>query len=351
MLNCLKKINKKIINMISNSDGVTLLELVVALAILALVLSPFYAHFVQSIKMEHYTKDVIKGEYIAQRVLENEKQLAGITFKDETNYDEIRDKIDNLASGVAYTTPYIEIDDKFVKITYMNESATLSDDNTDLYELPNQDFGCTPRVEASGDIFLDFLLPHWSNPVSFKVTDPSKVSVKLINKIDSITGDWGTDYELWISNTNDVNWTPNPDPNDWKKVLDFSHINNVTNPDGTKDTKIAMLFNCANAQDLPSGEDNVVNLHVSTNMPNQVGDESKRFTVYEIDPLKRFEITTNINDNAGQVEIYRGLDEDSYAKIISDQQYYWVIVNVYSSTNATTQRRLAKLHSSVRKKL
>ncbi len=350
MRSCFGNKIKKYIDNICNSNGVTLLELVVAIAILAMVLSPFYGHFIQSVKIENLTKRMIKAEYIAQKLLEDEKESAGVTFKNESNYNDILNNISNLAIGSSYTAPYIEIDGEFVKMVYKNETGIHSPDNDDLYPQPEEIFTCTVTNVGSANTTLKFQLTGTNTSKTFVVPNVSTPSIKLINKVDVGTGVCGDDYELWFSETNAVNWSSN-DPANWEKVFEFTHTNNVVNPQGEKDTKIAMLFDCDYAGGVPNGDESIVNLYVATDTPSKVGIENKEFTIYEIDPLDRFELTTNVADNSGVVDIYRGFDENSYAEIIANQQYYWLTINVYTSDDESSQKCLNTLHSSIRKKL
>ncbi len=338
---------------IKNSDGVTLLELVVAVAILALVIAPFYAHFLQSIKIEQYAKDVIKGEYIAQKVLELEKQSLGASMIIDATESDANAIINNLMSELSklengpgkdnsFTTDYHEVNGMYVKTTYElsddydNKPDTMdSPDIVDSYKnlkLDSPDFKCSAiyKDNTTWELIFDGDAGTKTVTLGSDKDDPYEPSLKLV--YNSATGN----CNVWVSKNNTVPF----DPSTWTNV--YTVEKNAADPD----PNVRMLFDCNDINNYPEEDQQFINLYVSTNMPKKVGDKKKKFKVYEIDPLDKFEILTQSSENSGIVEVYRGIDADPSDGFFGT--YYWVTIDVYSSDDESEQRKLAQLHSSVR---
>lgn len=123
-----------------NENGMTLLELLLAIAILSIVITPFYTQFVQSVELGERSERIVRAEYIAQKkVLEEEKkrspQIPNTGNKRETTIDTFK-----------------------VVLTYIDQSDEINDSDNNLeyfVDSSSFDYQIVPNV-SNGKVSFNF---------------------------------------------------------------------------------------------------------------------------------------------------------------------------------------------------
>lgn len=72
----------KLINQIKKEDGVTLVELLAAIAILSIIVTAFLAYFIQAANTNHRTDEVNEATFLAQEEMEEVIHLSKTNSKD-----------------------------------------------------------------------------------------------------------------------------------------------------------------------------------------------------------------------------------------------------------------------------
>lgn len=284
---------KSLKQILKNTNGITLVELLVALSIISLILGPYFAHFIQSVKIGKHAEQVVHAEYVAQSVLEREKQFPKPP-------DGMKEK----------GTKSEEIDGFNVKITYEDKSPNDLATKPNLYTLEKTDatakFFFNPKTNG---VELEFV--HSSNERNFPLGNNPQVGIKLEKSEEANA------YNLFFQSNKSASW-----------VSVFKITKSQNKP-------VTLLFD--RPQILP-------NESLSVDLFSSASEETP-FHVYVKDPNRQMAFRAKVSEaENGIVNIYRGF-EDQASSGEDSSKYYWINIAVSNRSN----EMLATLYSAVRK--
>ncbi len=289
--------------MYNNQKGFTLLELLIAAAILAMVISPYFTQFVKSTEIGERSERIVRAEFIAQRVLEEEKRLP---------------QIPDLKNNRTET-----IDGLIVQVTYSNETGSINKSTGELKiynKIVNHDLSFVPIIDfADVDVRFDSM--------------DSSVSTLASNLA------FGDELTVHLNSTPTLN----------RYVLSYSinggveqNIDTITKADGES---VVLRFNGTETSETST----LLNFSLA-NMTS--GFDERTLELYEYDDDSRnFNFKTN-NSSTGDTSLYLKLTTDTESNESNDLNYYWVHIAVIESEDEfvdSNDEVIYELHSAIRK--
>jgi len=287
--------------MLKNEKGMTLLELLIAVAILALVVGPYFSQFVTSVEIGERSERVVRAEFVAQAVLEEEKQRIKIL-------DDGKPK---------------ERDGFQVVVSYENHSGDIntSDGSLEFYDgAVEPDYTLVPVVKSS------------STDVQFRPL--SKASYTTASGIDR-----GGLLTIYLEST--------PVDNQYEMYYQIGVGNKTKLYDSMTITDGEVVNLKFQAPQDTSAEDVLPNTNLmSINLINNTeGKKERLLQLHEFDDdYRNFNFSTD-NSSSGEVTLFLKLTSDVAANVNVRQGYYWVHIEVFDSA----KELMAELHSAVRK--
>ncbi len=285
--------------MLKNQKGVTLLEVLIAVAILAMIIGPYFSKFIQATEIGERSERVVRAEFVAQDYLEREKRLPNIPVAGNKNI--INDIDSNMRVEITYSDQTGQVEGTAGDIQVYSENTT-------------KDLVITP-TNVGGDVEL-------SITNSSDVVLVSSISVpdsEVINIILSET----TTNDLY-----DVKYSVAGG-----SELDIGSV-----------TKLAgeIVRFSLDSQKLLNEPPSSITFNI-VNLTSGIGE--RNFQLYEYDDtFKVYDIVID-GSSTGSVELYLKLDSDPSVTLNNDLNYYWVKIEVFDETDEL----LAELYSSIRK--
>jgi len=127
-----------------NRNGYSLLELIIAMGLLALLAGPFVSIFVDSLKINKMSDNVVKANYIAQKYMEEYKSKVEYEFKESDLKTATSTTVETFDNSVLY-----EIDEAL--IYYYNANEITLKNNIKEFEVKNAvDRKYVLRLDDSG---------------------------------------------------------------------------------------------------------------------------------------------------------------------------------------------------------
>lgn len=281
--------------MIKDQKGFTLLELLIAVAILALVMSPFFSQFVKSTEIGERSERIVRAEYIAQKAIEEEKRL--VSLPDSGNTRSFVE--DNFTVVLTYS-------DKTSDVNTSNEQLKLFIDDT------SPDLVIKPTISLS-KVSLDF----------YK-------NAALISSINDMP--YGDKLSLYLdSNASVSSYSLNFD-------IEGGESGSITNLTKLDTEDVILRF-----EGVESGVNGTLLNVILVNRTD--GTDERKMKLFEVDDLENnFNFITGIG-SSGDVETTLKLISNPSTQIDNNLDYYWVQVQVIDSSGEV----MAELYSSVRK--
>lgn len=281
--------------MLKNNKGVTLLELLIAIALLSLLIGPYFSHFITSTKIGERSERIVRAEFIAQKYLEMEKSnrtipVSGVK-KEQEDHFEIVITYNDKTDGINQSTRTLEIyDDSQEYDLIMRPDLNLSDSSIAFELAGGTELDETSDISFGGDLLLS--LDEGTQPneyfLSYQINGGTPTTLPGFPI--------STDDELAIKFL-----TPEIGITD--KILDIE-LANLTS-----------------------------------------GDSEVTFVLFEYDDDNRnYEFSTS-NLSIGDVSLFLKLTSDTDENIDNTLDYYWVNIEVIDSTGEV----MAELHSSIRR--
>lgn len=291
--------------MLKNQKGVTLLELIIAIGILALVIGPYLNQFVKATEIGERSERIVRAEYAAQKKLE-EVKLAPDPSKNNTP---------ELYEGFT------------VKVKYLDKTTSV---NTDSGELNLYDSQITPDIVIiptyeSGLSHVEFQTNAGASK-GFIQNLSSDQEVTLYLEETSVTNSYKLKYRLEEGELTDIMTLT--------KTLDEDLVIRVNaSQTGTENQLLSFaIYNASgDSDDLNTPENEM---------------SGRTIEIYEFDDdEKNYSFRRHI-DSSADVNFYLKLDSDSEDTVDNDLDYYWVYITVENSRGEL----IYDLYSSVRKK-
>ncbi len=386
---------------ISKQDGVTLVEILVGLALLAMVVAPFLNNFLKSVEIGRLSKEILFAEYIAQIAVEQIKQeppdVDDVTQGWQTEYAEAAvqpitkaiaeydaavkmGKIPNDPnSGMPqqYLKTYELYDnDVYIEVEIIDKKTARNLGTADKPnvlevepEMPDVDYVMIPHKSRYGQLLID-IWKYDGTPIELDKTINRCVSVLMDNNPpDESTSSYEFScyfynskkrprkkYVLgsnaWFVTPESVTISdlrkghssrPSISSNEWEKITDDDDISVYI--DGHYAVEEFGL-----GSDDASVPNPFIKFRFSVDDSYASELPKKTFTVYENDVTNSFEIGVDERLNRGTVDFVRGYitNPESQDDINNSNNYYWVVVNVYK--NSDKKVLLATADTSIRKK-
>jgi len=283
--------------MAKNNKGFTLVELLIAVAILAAVIGPYFTQFVTSTKIGERSERIVRAEFIAQRILEEEKRSS------------LKPELGNSRT--------IEEDGFDIVITYFDESNNVNNpsNSLDLY---------------SNDVTTRYVIRPDIQDTNLNVDINIDGGATLL-PISSLG--FGSELKLELKSTSVTN----------QYILSYSENGG---PSVTLDTFSLMSQEDASFRfngQTNGTTDTLLNFVISNKTFGT--DDERKIVVYEFDDTKRnFNFKTDTS-STGDVELYLKLSSAETSSTTNDLDYYWIQIDVQDSTGTT----VTELYSAIRK--
>jgi len=281
--------------MVKKNEGFTLLELLIAVAILSVVIGPYFTQFLTSTEIGERSERIVRAEFIAQMVLEEAKRVSQVPTSGNTRVE----LIDGFTVNVTYS-------DESDSINNSTDQLTLYSDNV------NPDFSVTPSYSLSG-VDIEF------QPIG----GGSQTTIQDLSLSEELT------FELestGILNQYTLSYLINDDN---KQLLNtFNKIDNE---------KVVLRFDATSVDQ----SNELLNIHLK----NSTQEESERtLELYEYnDQSKSFDFSASAS-SSGDVTLFLKLATNTSESNINDLSYYWVHIEVVDSSGDL----MAELHSAIR---
>jgi len=288
--------------MLKNEKGMTLLELLIAVAILALIAGPYFSQFVTSVKIGERSERIVRAEFVAQAVLEEEKQNIKIP-EDGKPREDVKD-------------------DFRVVVSYENHSDDIntSDGTLEFYEGDvESDYILVPLVKSSGTDVQFRKKSNTSYATASGIAQAGLLTIYL--ESTPIDSQYELHYQIGDGNKTKL-------PGSMTKTADEVVNLKFQAPQDTKPEDALPNTTLINV--------NLIN--------NTEGEKERLLQLHEFDDeYRNFNFSTD-NSSSGEVTLFLKLTSDVAVNVNDKQGYYWVHIEVFDSADEL----MAELHSAVR---
>jgi prepilin-type N-terminal cleavage/methylation domain-containing protein len=280
---------------IINKKGFTLVELLIAVSILAIVLGPYMTQFVTSTKIGERSVRIVRAEYLAQTVLEEEKMNPNVPDMG--------------------TWRNFEEDGFSVRITYLDETSEVnqSDKKLNLYDdTVLADLKIVPLI-STNSLDLQFYRNDILKQTLVNVPFDEVLTLYLREGSDATRYDIVYEYPVG------------------SEVI-------IDRPIKEEDENVAIVF------ETPTTNRGDTLLEII--LQNETsGNAERKFELYEYNDVnKNFDFTTS-NASSGDVQTVLGMLTQVSNTSDNALDYYWVHVEVMSRSGEL----LHELYSALRK--
>ncbi|WP_430886424.1 type IV pilus modification PilV family protein [Fusibacter sp. JL216-2] len=293
--------------MLKNQKGVTLLELIIAIGILALVIGPYLNQFVKATEIGERSERIVRAEYAAQKKLE-EIKLAP---------DPNNNGMPQLYEGFTVT------------VNYSNKTTSVNSNNGDLNYFDHTispDIIIVPSYD-SVHTHLDFQTDSGASKGLVQNLD-SDQTVTLLLEETPIENAYKLKYKVDDGLYTDI--LPLSKGPDEEVVIRV----NASQTETEDELLTFVIYNASGNSDKespPKGNDKL---------------SARQLEVYEFDDdNKNYSFERDIS-NTGEVNFYLKLNSETEETVNNDLDYYWVYITVENSRGEL----IYDLYSSVRKK-
>ncbi len=285
--------------MLKNEKGMTLLELIIAVSILALVVGPYFTQFVTATEIGERSERIVRAEYVAQKKLE---EIKNIPIPLESGYKQL-------------------IDGFNVTVTYYDQTDTVNEATGELEYFDN---------EIIGDLILRPSVGPADVDVSFR-----KDNEDVLKTAYNIKDDQTLEIILDEGIANDQY--------DLSYRIDTGTPIGLTTINKSIDEEVHVELYTPSFDSIG----NKLNVSIRNNTKYASVDNTERMiNVYEFDDDNKNISVSRHSESTGQIALFLKLSSASEAIVNNDLDYYWVHVEVKDSSNNV----LSELYSSVRKK-
>ncbi len=279
--------------MLKNEKGFTLLELLIAVSILAIVLGPLFSQFVTSSKIGGQSERIVRAEYAAQSVLEEEKHNPQIP--DAGNYR------------------IVDRDGFKVKITYEDHTSSVNTSDKTLQTFDDTispDIAMVPQVEISNlDLFFNF----------------GAASVA-----EALNVDFGKTMKILLESTG----LPNQYALTYSIDGISTDIHTLTKVSGEE---VVLKFTASSTDET----DTLLNIDLENATS---GSDERKLLLYEFDDVNNNYNFNTANASDGAVQTILKLISSSIADVDNTLDYYWVHIEVKDNSGNV----ITDLYSSLR---